>query len=204
MRNIIKWKKGYIDNLDLRKIEWIKLNFEGLDKFLKENYYDEELYQYVLGNRISIYPPILGMTYLSIEHHLIGKNYSYFLGIINNNIGKKTIVCAISYYERYFISKEHSKPITYISTVEVNSFFRNLGLSKLMFENFFKIVNFEQHILISEQSEMGTRCNVFDNFIKIALSNDFPNFILEDSYNCSSKQIREMLGTKPKVKQCKK
>ena len=203
--NIEKWKKDYIDNIEFKKLEWVKLNCDEMDKFLRNNYYDEELYCYVIDmNESDVYPVIFGMHYLCIDPEFIGKDYSYFLGIATNKIGKKTIVCAITYLEEYFAFYGQKIPLTYISTVEVNRFFRNLGLSKLMFENFFKIVNFEQHILISEQSKMGTRCNVFNNFTKIALSNNFPNFILEDNSNCSSKQIREVLQIGSKVRQYKK
>ena len=131
MTNIEKWTNDYIKNIDSKKIEWIRLNSTELDEFLQKNYLDKELWEYVHDKEAnSLYPTLLGMHYLNLYSPLNEKEYSFLLGIVNNSIGKKTIVCSITYLDEYFVFNGQEEPLTYVSTIEVNSFFRNQGLCK--------------------------------------------------------------------------
>ena len=131
MNNTKKWIKEYTENVDLNKIEWIKLNAEDLKVFFDNNYLDKKTWEYVCDKDANaIYPTILGMNYLNFDNPINNKKYSYLLGIVSNSIEKKTVVAATIYIDKYFMFNDQENPITYISTMEVNSFFRNKGLFK--------------------------------------------------------------------------
>ena len=42
MTNEEKWIKEYIENVDLKNIEWIKLNSTELNEFFKKNYLEKD------------------------------------------------------------------------------------------------------------------------------------------------------------------
>ncbi len=122
MENMHKWINDYIKNVNLDEIEWIKLNATELDTFLEDNYLDKEEWEYVHDeNANGLYPTLLGMNYLNINSPINDKESSFLLGIVNNSIGKKTIVAATIYLEEYFIFTDQEIPVTCISTMEVNS-----------------------------------------------------------------------------------
>ena len=105
MNNTKKWVKEYTENVDLNKIEWIKLNAEDLKAFFDNNYLDKKTWEYVCDKDANtIYPTILGMNYLNFDNPINNKKYSYLLGIVSNSIGKKTVVAATIYIDKYFIN----------------------------------------------------------------------------------------------------
>lgn len=200
MTNVEKWINDYIKNIDLKNIEWIKLNSTELDEFLQINYFDRELWEYVHDNDAnSLYSTLLGMHYLNLYSPTNNKEYSFLLGIVNNSISKKTIVCSITYLDEYFIFTDQKVPLTYISTIEVNSFFRNQGLCKKVCEIFFDFINPNQHILTSRQSEMGKKCKVYNILRKAAIKKGFEKYILEDNYNLDNSRLHEMICSNPKI-----
>lgn len=190
----------YINNINLENITWLNLNSSELKEFLEENYFDKEKWEYVLDkSKDTIYPVLLGMNYLNIYSHINNKSSNFFLGVVNNNIGKKTIISAIIYLEEYYMFTNQNIPLTYISTIEVNSYFRNKGIYKKSCKALLNFLNYDQHILISKQSEMGKKCKVFEIFKETALNNGFQNQILEDNYSINTKEFQDIICSKTKV-----
>ncbi len=209
MMNIEKWVKEYIEDVDLNKIKWVKLNATELKEFFDENYYDEYNFEYVQDMTTN---KLLGMTFLNIQsynyisfHCLENEQtYNYLLGIVDNSIGKKTIVGAIIYLDNYLMFNDQDKPFTYISTIEVNSYFRNKGIFKKMCEVFFDYINLDQHILTSEQTEIGRKCNVFEILKKTLLSKNFQNIIVEDDHQKTVLEIYNIFFSKQNYKALKR
>lgn len=175
-----KWINNYIDNIDLSKIEWIKFDGEQLMTFYQENYLDEDVWQYVFSRVNSPYVSPIGLHYLSFDYS--NNNYSFLLGIVDNYIGKKTIVSAMIYFEKYYMFENQSIPLTYISSVETNSYFWNKGIYKRLCEVVINFINSEQHILISEESDMGKRYHVVKKLEETLVKNGFKKRILVDDY----------------------
>ena len=200
MDNINKWYNDYIKNVDLEKIQWIKFNANELDAFLENNYLDREVWEYVHDkNASSIFPTLLGMNYLSTNSSMNNKEYSFLLGIVDNNIGKKTVVAAAIYLDEYIIFTDQEIPVTYISTLEVNSFFRNKGIYKKMCEVLINFINPDQHIVITKQTEMGAKCHVFDILRNTLISNEFHNCIFEDNHGIIHSKLHDIICSKHKV-----
>ena len=200
MRNIDKWVRDYIDNIDISNIEWIKLNCEELDDFFEENYLDRVEWEYVLDEDAnSLFPILLGLSYLTLNNPRSELSYNFLLGVVNNNIGKKTIVSDIIYLDEYFIFGNQTIPFTYIASVEVNTYFRNRGITRKMYGAFFQIVRPNQHVLTSMLSDMGKRYNLLEITKQVALENGFDKQIIENNYNLNYTQIYEQLCSKQKV-----
>ena len=192
MDNMNKWYNHYIKNIDLEKIEWIKLNSTELYMFFKNNYLDKEVWKYVYDEKDNtIYPTPLGMYYLNFDNPINNKNYSFLLGIVENNIGKKTIVAATIYLDKCFMFTNQGKPVTCISSMEVNSYFRNKGIYKKMCEVLINYINLNQHMVTTEQTNMGARCNAFNILKNTLLSNGFHNCILEDNHGMINLELHD-------------
>lgn len=192
-----KWKHNYIDNLDLTKIKWVKLNTEELNAFLYENYFDEEEYRYVNDEfNTTPFDVPLGMHYLSFNFNC--NEYSFLLGIVKNNIGKYTIVATIIYLENEFIFSDQKDPVTYISSVEVNSYFRNQGIYKKICERFIDYINVNQHLIGSRESEMGAKCQAFEKLKKIIIKKGFQQSILKND-NPYNTELHDTICVKQKV-----
>ena len=200
MEKIKKWINEYIENINLEKIKWIKLNSDELNDFFYENYLDKNVWEFVCSKNInSLYPTILGMNYLNLNDPINNKASSFLLGIIDNNIGKKTIVCATIYLDEYFIFKNQEMPITYISTMEVNSYFRNRGIYKEMCKVLINFINKNQHIISTHQTEMGKKYSVFEILKKELEKVGFKNYIFEDNNYLTNLKLKEVIYTNQKV-----
>ena len=204
MDNINKWYNNYIKNIDLKKIEWIKLNSSELADFFDNNYYDKEVCEYVYDqNANSLHPTLLGMSYLNFNSsryvNYKKQQYSFLLGIANNTIDKKTVVAATIYLDEYFIFTDQEIPVTYISTMEVNSYFRNRGIYKMMCEELFKHINHEQHIVTSTQSDMGLKCNTFNTLKEKLMCMGFQNRIFEDNDGLIKSELYNIICSRQKV-----
>lgn len=175
-----KWEREYINNLNINNIEWIKLDKNELEKFLLDNYYDSDFSCYVLSDDGFFGVPI-GLNYLSFEYGNRYSNYNFILGVIDNNINKKTIVAVIIYIDKYYLFTEQTLPITYISSVEVNSYFRNKGILTEMTEELINFINPNQDILVSEESELGRRCGVYSKIRNNLFNKGFTNYIWIDN-----------------------
>ena len=197
---IKKWINNFIKNVNLEKIEWIKLNATELDAFLENNYLDKDEWEYVHDeNANSLYPTLLGMNYLNINSPINDKEYSFLLGIVDNCIGKKTIVAATVYLYEHLIFTDQDRPVTYISTMEVNSYFRNMGIYKKMCEELFKHIKHEQHIVTTRQSDMGLKCHVLSSLKEILISMGFQNSIFEDNDGLIKSELHDVICGKQKV-----
>ena len=173
MNKIEKWYHDYIEDVDLNNIQWIKLNAEELKAFIDDNYLDKEKWEYVLDENHDMFNTILlGMTFLTLQSPLNDQHHAFLLGVVDNNIGKKTIVVATRYLDR-FISFAGNQPLTYLSTVEVNSYFRNKGIYKKMCEVFSSMINPNQDILVTGPTEMGSNYNVISTLKGILDANGF-------------------------------
>ena len=200
MQNINKWISDYIENVNLEKIEWIKLNSSELGDFFECNYLDKETREYVCDeNGDGLYPTLLGMTYLNFNNPINNKKYSFLIGVVNNNIEKKTIVAATIYKDDYFMFDDQEKPVTYISTMEVNSYFRNRGIYKEMCEILIEFINPSQHIITTKQSEMGSQYNVFEILKNILMSKGFQNHIFVDNHGLINSELHDIICAKQKV-----
>ena len=200
MKNLDKWVNNYIKNVNLDEIEWIKLNTTELDSFLEDNYLDKEEWEYVHDeNANSLYPTLLGMNYLNINSLINDKEYSFLLGIVDNNIGKKTIVAATIYLDEHLIFTDQDGPVTYISTMEVNSFLRKRGIFKKMCKMLINFVNPNQHIVTTKQTEMGLVCKTFNTLSNTLIYNGFENYIFEDNYGMIHSELHDIVCSKQKV-----
>lgn len=183
-----KWLHNYIDNVDISNIKWLKLNPDELRSFLNNNYYDEKEGIYVIDDDLNV---PFGLYYLPFN--FLDDKYDYLLGVADNNAGKKTIVAAMVYDEDLYLFEEQCVPVTYISTVEVNSYFRNNGIYKRMCDEFVKIFNSDQYLVISKESEMGKLCGVVKNLDKVLYSNGFSNKCFVDDYLFDNSQFRSLI-----------
>lgn len=191
-----KWKKQYIEDLDLTKIEWVNLNNEQLMNFYNENYLDKEDWQYV-SNQDSWGTPF-GLRYLSFRNQNL--NYSFLLGLVKNNIDKKTIVAAMIYIDKYFLFKSQEVPITFICTIETNSYFRNKGIYKQLCNQILNFINSSQHIVITSQTDMGKKCNVLNILKETIFKNGFDKTIWEDNiWNYNNPEFCETIIGKQKT-----
>lgn len=204
MEKLEKWVNAYIKDLNISNIEWLKLNSKELDEFFRENYLDKELWEYVYDKDAWILnPPPLGMHYINFESPRNGESYSFLLGVVNNNISKKTIVCAMIYIEEYFILVGQEVPVTYISSMEVNSYFWRKGLFKRMCNEAINYINPNQHIIVSEESDMGKMCSTFSIFKNTMYANGFENLIWKNDYSgklLRNEEFRSKVLGKPKIK----
>ena len=197
MGNKSKWINDYIKNINIEKIEWIKLNADELYLFLEQNYLDKNGWEYVYDKHATnLYPTLLGMNYLNFDNPINNKNYSYLLGVVDNNIGKKTVVCATMYIDEYFMFEDQKIPVTYISSMEVNSYFRNKGVYKKMCEALTNFINPNQHIVATKQSKMGAKYNVFKVLKDILILNGFENDIFEDNHGMINSELHDKICSK--------
>jgi len=181
-----KWINNYIDGINLDEIEWLCLNIDGLNKFYEDNYLDRDIWQYVVdNNKNGFYCSPIGLRYLKIDNNDF--NSKFLIGVVNNNINKKTIVGVMIYLDSYYMFNEQSEPLTYISSIEVNSFFWNRGIFKKICEESIRFINLEQNIILSNESEMGRIRNVGKVFREILIRNGFKGNIYFDDYMNYSK-----------------
>jgi len=188
LKRFNKWLHNYIEDVDISNIEWVKLDFNELRIFFNENYFDEDENIYVVEDDFNI---PFGLYYLTFNSFC--DKYNYLLGIVDNNIGKKTIVSAIVYLEDYYFFAAQDIPVTYVSTVEVNSYFWNNGIYKRMCDEFVKIINPNHHLVISEESEIGRLCGVVRNMNKSLYNNGIFKECIVDNFYIDNSYFRNLL-----------
>lgn len=187
------WKHNYIDGIDISNIEWIKLEGSELEEFFRENYFDEEEMQFVRDkfNTSPLTIP-LGMHYIAFTY--VNTDYKFILGVVPNNINKKTIVAAMMYLDNYYLYTEQKRPITYISSVEVNSYFWNKGIYKRLCEEVINYIKTDQHIMISKESAMGRICGTISLLESALLRYGFDkNFIVDDYFKHNNPEYKSLI-----------
>ena len=178
-----RWMQEYIDDIDLNNIQWINLDYDGLGKFLYDNYYDLIDKTYVTDKILySNYITPIGMNYL--YYCDTPNDYKYLLGIVKNKKDKYTIVSAVIYLDYVYFFKEQVNPMTFLCSIEVNYFFRRNGLMKKTCNVLGNFIPDDQDVVISKESEMGKKCNSFlTAYNKIILKNPSINIYSEEELN---------------------
>lgn len=195
-----KWIKEYIENINLDNIEWVKMNSKELNAFLDENYLDKDIWEYVKDdNSNKLYTRVLGMPFLEFDEVPFYNSYDFILGIVKNNINKETIIGAIKYIDKFYLFQDQKEPVTYIVTVEVNSFFRNKGIYRKMVNELSKFIDFNDKILITGETDLGRKCNVVTNLSKALRNNGFSKLVVEDSINTSTFELHDALCPKTMI-----
>lgn len=177
--NEIKWYNQYIKDIDINKISWIILTDDELQTFYKENYFDKENNSYVYTTNLDKQNPF-GLFYLTFDS-LAG--LKYLLGVVPNNINKLTIIAALAFNDNYYLYSDQQEPITYISTVETNKYFRNQGIFKQLVLKAIEYNPSYQNILFSDESDMGKLCHVEEIATKLLQSSKYPKDARSDTKN---------------------
>lgn len=197
-----KWINQYIENVDLSNIQWLCLNSDELSEFYQSNYLDFDEWQYVIDDdKTNYYSSPLGLHYLRLDYNK--EDYKFLIGVVNNNINKKTIVAAMIYLDNYYIFDNQQEPFTYVSSIEVNSFFWRRGIFKKLCFNAIKFININQNILLSDESMMGRKYRVIEKFRKILVDCGFEKMIVVDDFNNYSKLYDLICYNNKKLKKIK-
>ena len=195
-----KWIKEYIENVNLDNIEWVKMNSTEFSSFLDKNYLDRETWEYVCDEKSSnLYKKVLGMTFLEYDELPSYDSYDMVLGLVNNNINKKTIIGAVKYIDKFYLFRDQKEPVTYIVTVEINSFFRNQGIYKKMVNELSNFIDFNYKILITGETDLGRKCNVITNLSESLRNNGFKNLIIENGINTNTFELHDALCPKTMI-----
>ena len=185
---------NYMEGLDLEKIEWLILNDNQLNSFLRENYIcndNGEVVSYYyndvkedecifVGNideskNMDCNDIALGMKNIKLTSSEYNPYYGeitnsskYLIGIVNNNIGKKTIVAQLNYREN-FEGKTYANQIPYtkVYTAEINSYCEQEDITKKMMNVFVNIVDKDSPIIMehcddyADESEIDKNVKLF-------------------------------------------
>lgn len=179
LKDIYRWTREYTWGIDASKIEWVVMDTYHLMEFFDKNYLDVDCWNYATDDLLDHHP--VGMHYLTFRRE--SPDMRYLIGMCDNKIGRKTIIGCISYVENYKLFTNQSVPLTYLCTCEINKYFRNRGLSKIMFDEFAKVINPNQHFIATPQSPDGGFCHVHDNLRKSLVNNGFSKSItLKDEF----------------------
>lgn len=165
---IERWKQQY-NTVDLNSLEWVVMDTYALLNFYDTNYVDEELDEAVSEDIMHYHA--LGMHYVPMRKE--SPDIRYLIGMCNNSIGKKTMIACISYVENYRLFVGQYTPLTHLCTCEVNKFFRNRGISKMMFDEFAKVIRPNQHFISTPQSDDGAFCHVHRNLYNSLINSGF-------------------------------
>ncbi len=165
-----RWKKEYIEGINLENIEYLTLTEKELELFVRENYFDQTTNK-LISRQLDSYRPI-GLTYLSFDSIVSSSPYevekTYLIGVCTNQKGTKTILSVIKYVDNFLYYENYTIPQTFFGYVEVNDFFRQKGLCKQIIDVFAKQINPNNPVLITEESVLGRRCKTI-NMVKSSL-----------------------------------
>lgn len=161
----------------LSNIEWLHLSGDELIVFLNNNYinnnekiewkYRENMYN------------VLGMNYLSFNN--ICKGFKYIIGVIPNNINKKTIVCIACLSNDYELFEGERDSHNKIYYIETNILYQEHGIFHLLVDEILKDINYKKGLIFNDETKIGMHYHCY-NYIKERLQeNNFNNDILEES-----------------------
>ena len=192
-----KWYNGYIEEVDLSKIEWKKFNYEELIAFLYRNYYDEDYESFVMERDINNNFIPFGMTYLTFNNE--SKSNEYIIGIVKNKIGLHTIVSCIIFNSKYLVEYDSIETVTYIETVETNKFFQNKGVFKQMILSLLKFIDIAQDILITPECGMGKELGIITIMKNILFEQGFSHDIRSE-YEITEQYLEKLRSSQVKKK----
>lgn len=179
LKDVYRWIREYTWGINISDIEWLVLDNKEMRSFFDKNYLDLKTWNYATDDLLDKKP--VGLCYLSFNRECV--NMRHLIGVCKNKINKKTIIACITYVEDYRIFSNQLKPLTYLITAEVNKYFRNRGLSKVMFDEFAKVINPDLHFLSTSESDMGSTCHIFENLRQCLINNGFDKSITIDDHS---------------------
>ena len=193
---INRWIDEYTNDVDLSQMEWLVMDTYSLMEFYDKNYVDEELDEAVSEDITHF--NALGMHYVPMRKE--SPDIRYLVGICKNKIGKKTLIACITYVENYRLFSRQRVPLTYLCTCEINKYFRNRGLSKIMFDEFAKVINPEHHFVSTPQSDDGSLCHVHQNLYNSLINGGFDKLIIlkEETTSLLTPEFEELLCSESK------
>lgn len=83
--------------------------------------------------------------------------------------------------------------MTYISYVEVNSYFWRRGLFKQICKELMNHINPNQYIICSMESDMGKEIHIRDKLKKVLQENGFKKDIFINDYNLNNRELYNLL-----------
>ena len=169
---LIKLKENIKDYIvPYEKIDWQVMDSYQMTKFMEENYNcdkEDSIFWYDMSEKTPIC-----MHYLVFPPY--PKDIKFFVGTILNNVNKRTIIGCICYKD-VSLGKD-CKIVTSIETIEINYFYQGKGLLKEMLNEFSKVVNRDQNIIMTQESAKGKICRIMSNLQTILRNNGFINDI---------------------------
>lgn len=151
-----KYYKDYVNGISINEIEFKRFNYNELFEFLKENYYDDECNKYVYWEPDGFMAPF-GLYYLDLITS--SNDFSYMLGLVDNQKGTKTIVFCLTYDLDYGMIDENK--VGYISTIETNYFFRNKGVLNIALDEMKDLFKNNDVLVVSPESIKGEKVGIF-------------------------------------------
>ena len=190
-----KWKHEYIDDLNLDNIEYLDLSQDELYMFLDDNYIDKATNSYASNQKLTNTP--IGLVFLN--HYLRSDNSiekRYLIGVANNNKGTKTIISVFKYCNNYYFFEEQKVPLTYIISIEVNQYFRDMGhFNRIVLESL-NHIDINNPVITTVESEMGSRIGTIRKLKEIYYNNGFDKDIRRISES-NDEYIEMLKGNKP-------
>lgn len=178
--NLRKWLDNYIVSFNKDKITWQILSYDELKKFFDDNYYDEDAKEYVSWFDSGSKMPI-GMYFLSFPKRDRGNKY--FVGTIRNSINKQTIIASICYLDKCKIFDDCDL-VTSVEGIEINYFYRGLGLLKEIIGEFVKNIPSNQNIIVTAETPLGKKHQVMKHLKEALNKNGFVKDVrFEDEIN---------------------
>ena len=184
---IEKWIDEYINGADISKIKWLYLNNYGLSSFFKDNYYDDKLMMYIYDEKK--YKPI-GMYYIDYDGF---PGFNYLIGVCPNKVGKYTLLSCLAFVDNYKLFSDQEDYITYLSTIEVNKYFRGMGLAQETIKNLYVHLKPYQNVLTSGLSPMGRQNDMLNKAIKILRECGFKMDIRSDIEDFDLEEYHELV-----------
>lgn len=164
-----KWFEDYIVPLDIENIAWLNLTGEEMQKFLIENYVDENSNYVCVSN--SIIYNVLGMKYLSFYNVI--PQFNYIVGVIPNRVGKKTIVSCLCYEKNRIWDINQENLVNFIQNIETNIFYRYQGLFSTLITKIISCIDLSKDLVISDEEDDGLDIHTIDRITEVLRSQGY-------------------------------
>ena len=176
LNELKNWLNNYIVPLKKEEIVWLNLTNDEFQRFLKDNYVDDNNNQVMWC--ISWLPTILGMQYLNFFNTT---GFNYLIGVIPNKLGKKTIVASLCYEKKRIWSLEQEKPVNSIQNIETNSFYQKQGLFNILSTKIIECLDKDLDLVITDEQDDGIEFHTVDRIKKVLNEQGFNNEVLTRS-----------------------